>query len=74
MSIKNTVASATYITSNTASATVVYAFVSESDVFTGTSSTANAIQPSLHVTNPGVFTAGTAPEGTIDHTTNDVQA
>ena len=79
MSLKTTTASGFYITPNgqtaqnatTAGTTTTFAYTSRGDVFTGTPSTANAIQPSIHVTNPGVFTFGTAPEGTLSKTTND---
>jgi hypothetical protein len=34
-------------------------------------STGFGIQPSIHVKQPGVFTAGTAQEGTLSNPTND---
>ncbi len=79
IALSNTAASGTYIVPNgqaaqnatTAGTSTTFSFPSKPDVFSYTVGTSTALQPSLHVTNPGVFTQGTAPEGTISRTTND---
>ncbi len=83
----NVLASGTTITQNSNSTTVTYNPVGRADIFNrgvevtySTSATipsfAAAIGrvPSNHVTNPGVFTLGTVPEGTLSNTTNDSNA
>ncbi len=45
--------------------TVTFTHAGQPDVSDG------QLVPSIHETNSGVFTAGTAPEGTISHTNND---
>lgn len=79
----NTLGSATYINTNS-STTKNFTPVVRADVFTRgleiTYSTSSTIPtsaakvgavPSNHVTDPGVFTIGTAPEGTLSNPTND---
>lgn len=75
---KTIVASGTIITPNglaaqniSATNNETYTYASVPDVFSNTVSTSTALQPSNHVTNPGVFTVGTAFEGTVTNTTND---
>jgi hypothetical protein len=81
MSSKTTTASATYIV-NTNSTTTPFAPAVKADVFNNrsfanvmTSASVTAftdnLKPSIHVTKPGIFTAGTAPEGTASNPTND---
>lgn len=79
----NTLASATYINLN-ASTTKTFTPVVRADIlYRGievTYSTSSTIPtaaaaigriPSNHVTDPGVFTIGTSPEGTLSNPTND---
>jgi hypothetical protein len=79
----NTLASATYIVTN-GSTTVNFTPVVRADIVTGgleitystsatipASAAAKGRVPSNHVTNPGIFTLGTAPEGTLSNPTND---
>lgn len=79
----NTLASATYININS-STTKTFTPVVRADIVTSglevTYSTSSTIPttaakvgrvPSNHVTHPGVFTLGTAPEGTLSNPTND---
>ena len=63
----NTTASANYITANpfTSNTANTYAFTAEADVVD------NRLTSPNRVTNPGVFTAGTSPEGTLVHPDND---
>ncbi len=82
MSVKNTLASASTI-NTTGSTTVTFTFPAKADVDStvipivySTSSTlgvpTNAgLKPSEHIKRPGVFTIGTAPEGTTSNPTND---
>lgn len=79
---KNTLASSTYIVT-TGSTTVNYVPATRADVDSTvfpititTSATLTApaqagLVSSTHVTKPGVFTVGTAPEGTLSNPTND---
>jgi len=77
---KTVLASASYIvTPNTT--TVTYSYSSEPEVFStildvtrtsaSTVTSTVGLIPSLHMTNPGVFTAGTPREGTASNPTND---
>lgn len=73
----STLASASYITTN-GSTTVTYSFKAPGEVLTNvlnsnlsTSTPIPGIQVSRRITNPGVFTAGTAQEGTASNPTND---
>ncbi len=73
---KTTLASGTYININ-ASTTKTFTASVRADVigdFPSTMSSSSILTnltPSNHVTNPGVFTQGTAPEGTLSNPTND---
>ncbi len=77
---KNTVASGFYIRT-TGSTTVNYAPATRAEVLTNalpvtyvsaaTNSTTIGLVPPRQVTRPGVFTLGTAPEGTLSNPTND---
>lgn len=69
MSYKQTLASGT--TSTSAAGTVTYSVPGNADVFAGTTTTASALMPPEQVKRPGVFTAGTAPEGTASNPSNN---
>ncbi len=82
----NTLASASYIVTN-GSTTVNFTPAVRADISSDglpvtystsatipTAAAAVGRRPSLHVTNPGVFTIGTAPEGTLSNPTNDSNA
>ena len=82
MSTFNTLASGTFITGTLSSATyavtTTFAPAVRADIVnniregqTATIAANNARTPSIHVTNPGVFTAGTVIEGTASYPTND---
>lgn len=83
MSTANTLASATFIniTSSTTKnftpvvrADIVYRGIENTLATSATAASiaaANGRTPSSHVTDPGVFTIGTAPEGTLSNPTND---
>ncbi len=77
--LANIVASGTIIVPNgqsalnigTAATSTTYAWASKPDVYSNTTSTSTGVFYPNHVMNPGVFTAGTAPEGTVTRTTLD---
>lgn len=68
--IKTALASSTYIV-NTGSTVTPFVFSNPAQVLSGTNSSASALITSVKITNPGIFTAGTAPEGTPSNPTND---
>lgn len=72
MSFKTILASANTVTPNpTTGAPNNYTPPGRGDVMSGNLITSRAIRPSDHMTHPGVFTAGTSPEGTASNPTND---